>query len=196
MKTKELVIAAQGGCQKSIAKLYTNFYPKLVGLVRARMLGVKDPQIVEDIAQEAIIKAFGKIVDYKPTYNFSSWISRITLNLMIDSARKMNRIDEVSIQGMIDVSQKGDDEAVELDIVDEEPLPDAGMISEESREEVKELIGALTPELQEVVNLRYFQDMSYVEIEEMLDIPLGTVKNRLFKAHKELRKTLRAVLAA
>lgn len=196
MKTKELVIAAQGGCQKSLAKLYTSFYPKLVGLVRKRMTGFKDPQIVEDIAQEAIIKAFGRIGDYKPTHQFSSWISRITLNLMVDATRKMNRVDEVSIQGMVDISQKGDEETVEMELVDDQPLPDSMMISEEKKAEIQGIIGDLNPELQEVVQLRYFQELSYTEIEEVLSVPLGTVKNRLFKAHNELRKIFKAVFAA
>jgi len=187
-KIQLLVVAAKNGSQSAITKLYNKFYPLLVSVVKKRLSGYRDPQIVEDIAQEAMIKAFASIKNYQPTKNFGSWLTRIAFNLMIDNARKMKKAELSSIEGAIDISQKGDADNVSIQLVDEHPLPDISMIDDETKHQIREIIvNTLNKSLYEIVDMRYFQEMSYQEIAKALDIPMGTMQARLFRAHTTLK---------
>ena len=187
MKNSELVIAAQNGCQKSMTKLYQQSYPSLIRTVRCKMGGRRDSQLVEDIVQEAIIKGFERIKEYNPTHNFKTWLGRIAFNLMIDFTRKNARTHIMTLD-----TDVRDDQKVSINtyLASDEALPDMTMIDEETKEEVNSIIEqTLNAELQKVVKMRYFDGLSYEDMRDELDIPMGTLKAKLFRAHQALKKS-------
>lgn len=189
MKNQAVVIAAQNGCQKSLATLYAKFFPLLKNSISHKLGGRRNSQQIEDIAQEAIIKGFERIQDYKPTHNFGSWLGRIAYNMMIDVARKSSKVNITALDTAVD---NGDDDNFSLSnlIPNEDALPDMEMINEETKEEISAIIKAsLGEDLQEVIRMRYFDGLSYNAIAEELDSPLGTIQAKLFRAHKALKKT-------
>jgi len=192
MKNSTLVIAAQNGCQKSLSKLYAQCYPLLVRTVKSKMGGRRDSQLVEDIAQESMIKGFQRINEYKPSFSFNTWLGRIAYNLMIDFTRKNSRTSITTIDG-----DEREDEKFSLTSVlaSEDSLPDMMIIDEETKARINAIIKhTLSEDMQEVIKMRYFDGLSYEDMKDELDIPMGTLKAQVFRAHKALKKSALAAI--
>lgn len=135
-----------------------------------------------DLTQETFIKVFRALEQFDPDRSFSSWLYKIASNQTIDFLRK-RRLRTISIDGDPEV-----DDRPALDLVDAGPRPDALLDAGRRREHLAQLVGRLAPHYRIVVELRYQQQRSYEEITEILDLPLGTVKARLHRAHHQLRE--------
>lgn len=142
-----------------------------------------------DLAQEIFLKVFLALDRYDPKYQFSTWIFRIAQNSAIDSLRK-KVLPEVSLSKSEDDSKGGK----------EHEFPDPG-VSPYRDLRNKQLSGAidgavekLPPDYRELIQLRHFAELSYEEIAELKKMPLGTVKNKLFRARNLLKDQLEGYL--
>jgi RNA polymerase sigma-70 factor (ECF subfamily) len=133
-----------------------------------------------DIAQEAFVKAFLNIKKFKEESKFSTWLSKIVINLCMDKIReKANKEENL-------------EEGVWLTIPQSSYYsPEETVERLEIQERIKKAVMSLPEDLRIVFVLREFEDLSYQEISEMLDIPIGTVESRLYRARMKLRSLLK-----
>ena len=146
----------------------------------------RDGAVVEDLVQEAFIKAFDNLHNYNPSFAFSTWLYRIATNHTIDHLRK-KKIREVSIHDPME----GKDGEFERELPDERFNPDRDVIQSQRRAILQEAIQALPDKYRNVIRLRHMEELSYQEIAEQLDLPIGTVKAHLFRAREMLYKRLK-----
>jgi len=132
----------------------------------------------EDITIQTFSKAFDKIHTYNPDYEFKTWLITISKNIHIDLVRKRKS----SISNTIDRDEEDDF----YDVIDESPSPEDKLITEQNLAKLLRDIKKLKPHYQEVINLRYFQELSYNEISEQLNEPINNIKVKLLRAKKLL----------
>ncbi len=173
----DLIVQAQEGNREAFGELVLRYRKGVINVVY-RMCG--DVNLAEDVAQEAFIKAWEHLPSYQPKAPFRNWVYRIATN----SARDVLR------QGKETVS------------VDEVPLsnPDEGLevklVGKERAEFVRQAVLSLPLASRSVLVLREYEGLSYREISEALDIPIGTVMSRLNYARNAMRKILSGLLEA
>lgn len=170
------------GDQRAFQELLKR-YRRSVYSLTYRMVGHREE--ARDLAQEVFIRAFRSLHRYDASRPFSSWIFKIASNLCIDYYRK-KRLSTVSIQDTFD----GEEERPRVELVDTGPTPDEIFQSRRERDRLEVLLRSLPPRYRVVVLLRHKEDMSYEEIADELDVPIGTVKARLHRAHRLLRTKL------
>ncbi|MBK5212904.1 MAG: sigma-70 family RNA polymerase sigma factor [Flavobacteriaceae bacterium] len=170
---------AKDGKQGAFKFLLDYYWNEVYGFQLKR---VRNEYEAEDIAIETFAKAFDKIETFDEGYNFSTWLITISKNIQIDQTRKKN----ASIYtNTTDTSN----EQIQK-IVDHSPTPEDKLIREQNLAELLQYIKQLKPHYQDVINLRYFQEMSYNEISERLEEPLNNVKVRLLRARKLLAEII------
>tara|TARA_R100001369_G_scaffold31211_6_gene55464 strand:- start:51609 stop:52169 length:561 start_codon:yes stop_codon:yes gene_type:complete len=135
----------------------------------------------EDITIQAFSKAFDKINTYDETYNFKTWLITISKNIHIDLVRKQ--------QKTIKNTSKDNDENY-FQIIDDSPTPEDKIITEQNLAKLLKDIKKLKPHYQKVINLRYFQELSYKEISVELKEPINNVKVKLLRAKKLLAEII------
>lgn len=154
----------------------------------ARMVGNRDDAL--DLSQEIFVKVFGALDRYNPEYKFSTWLFRIAGNAAIDHLRK-RRPRTVPLEttdpegGRLSSPEY---KSSELD-------PYATLRNTERGDAIARAIEALPPEFRELIALRHFTGLSYEEIAEVKGMPLGTVKNKLFRARAVLKDRLAGELS-
>ncbi len=139
-----------------------------------------------DLAQEVFIKVFSLLDRFDESYAFSSWLFRIATNHCIDHLRR-NRLKFLSLDGAVGK----DGEEYELQFPGKEPEPDTVLQRKEAMEKVEEVIADLPPHYRAIILLRHDQQLSYDEIAETLQMPLGTVKARIHRARNLLQQMLK-----
>jgi RNA polymerase sigma-70 factor (ECF subfamily) len=140
-----------------------------------RMLGNSGE--AEEAAQEAFIRAYTRIHTYDPAHKFSTWLLSITSNYCIDQIRK-RRATYLSIDEPL-----APHPALQSD---QEKGPEAQLVMSEQSQLVQSLLNELQPEYREAVVLRYWHELSYEEIAEMMKTSVSAIKSRLFRARKQL----------
>lgn len=174
----ELVERAKDGCQQSYTLLMERHKSSIYHLM-LRM--TNDREDAYDLTMEAFGKAFTRMGSYVPTYAFSTWLYKIAVNNCIDHVRK-KRLTVLSIDERMDEEGQQDYSstlhATGLN-------PEEAVIREQRIGLMRQVLGRLNEKYRTMIELRYFQELSYDEIAAELDIPLGTVKAQLFRA-KEL----------
>ena len=173
----ELVIRAQSGDRNAFSTLVRSHAQGMLNVVY-RMCG--DMQVAEDAAQEAFIQAWLRLGSYRPQASFRNWLYRIAVNTAIDMLRKEKRILPGSVE--------------DLNLTDAGPGPETLVTHSERTEMVQDAVLALPDASRAVLVLREFEGLSYQEIAEALDIPVGTVMSRLNYARKLLREKLEVQL--
>ncbi|WP_158826392.1 RNA polymerase sigma factor [Mucilaginibacter lacusdianchii] len=168
-----LVQKARGGDQKAYADLMHR-YKDSIYFMSLKMVNNKEDAM--DITVETFAKAFEKLDKYQPEFAFSTWLFRVATNNCIDFLRK-KKLNTVSINNMMD---EEDDRPLQIkaDVLN----PEETSIKKQQSEELKLLIESLPPRYRNLLTLRYFDELSYEEISQQLDLPLGTVKAQLFRA--------------
>ncbi|MFH2048538.1 MAG: sigma-70 family RNA polymerase sigma factor [bacterium] len=147
---------------------------------------VRDRETANDLVQETFMKAFSSLATYRSEYRFSTWLYKIGANCSIDFLRK-KRIQALSL----DRNLEDESGSREMDIPDYSYHPGRDLERKEQRFSIKEAIESLPEKYREVVIYRHQDDKSYEEIADLLDIPLGTVKARIFRARELLKKKLK-----
>jgi RNA polymerase sigma-70 factor (ECF subfamily) len=137
-----------------------------------------------DLTQEVFIKVYGSLGRYNPEFKFSTWIYKIASNTAIDYLRKQS----VTTSPLYLVS--GNDEEFELPIPAKGPSPERALERTERSAQIEEAISKLPHRYRELIVLRHVSELSYDEIAEVTGLPLGTVKNRIFRAREAMRKHL------
>jgi RNA polymerase sigma factor (sigma-70 family) len=177
-----LVVRAKDGDQKAYAELMQRYKDSIFYMV-LKMVNNKDDAM--DLTVETFGKAFENIERYKPDFAFSTWLFRIATNNSIDFIRK-KRLNVVSINSVVD--EDGDDRP--LQIKADTPNPEESSIKKQQNEQLKLLVDKLPSRYKTLIVLRYYEELSYEEIAQELDIPLGTVKAQLFRARDFLYNIL------
>ena len=150
---------------------------------RFQLKRIQNEYEAEDITIESFSKAFDKINSYDDRYEFVTWLITISKNIQIDRSRKKNA--SIHIQ-----SSNTSEEQVKR-IPDDSPTPEDTLIIKQNLAELLSFIKKLKPHYQDVINLRYFQEMSYLEISNQLEEPLNNVKVRLLRARKLLAEIIK-----
>ncbi len=149
---------------------------------------VNNSDDAEDLTIETFSKAFKRLDQYTPQFAFSTWLFKIASNHSIDFIRK-KRIKAVSIdQGF----SNEDGESYVIPVKEDSLDPEESMQKDERVQRMRDVVEKLKPRYKRLVELRYFEEKSYEEISEILELPLGTVKAQLFRARDfmfELMKT-------
>lgn len=147
---------------------------------------VKETEQVEDLVQEAFIKAFKNLDSYSTSYAFSTWLYRITTNHTIDYLRK-KKLKTTSIDKPIK-TREGE---MSFELPDEQAETDRGIIRKQRKKIITHAIENLPEKYRQVIEMRHIEELSYQEIAEQLDLPLGTVKAHIFRAREMLYKALK-----
>lgn len=138
----------------------------------------KDEYDAEEITIQTFSKAFDKLDTYKEAYKFNTWLITISKNIHIDILRK--RASSIRSQ----ITKKDEDRVYK--VPDEGPTPEDALIKKQNLAQLLRYIKQLKPHYQEMINLRYFQEMSYKEMEEELGEPMSNVKVKLLRARRLL----------
>lgn len=185
---RQLVADAKKGDRHAFARLLQK-YRKSVYYMLLKM--VKNADDAEDLTQEAFAKAFNSIEKFDSKFAFSTWLFRIATNNCIDFIRK-KRVQTVSIDQPID----GDDgSSMRIDVKDDNLDPNESLLKQQRKRYLRMAIDRLPEKYRVLVDLRYFQEFSYEEVANELQIPLGTVKAQLFRARELLNQELKNIKA-
>ncbi len=166
--------------QSAYTQLLEKYRRQVLSLVW-RMVNNKEE--AQDLAQEAFIRAFRSLESFDTSRSFPAWLFRITTNLCVDYYRK-RKLKTISL-----VQEAGHDrEEHTIDLESADAGPDENFEEKESAERLDRMVRTLPAPYRIVILLRHQSDMSYDEIAEALNLPLGTVKARIHRAHKMLRE--------
>jgi RNA polymerase sigma-70 factor (ECF subfamily) len=153
-------------------------YQKLAISVAYRVCG--DAALAEDVAQDAFVRVWSRLSEFRPDGNFRAWLMRITTNMAIDAVRR--RRPQVDIEDLpLEAPEQG---------------PESAAVSSERAGAVRAALMRLPVQSRTILVLREYQSLSYQEIADVLDVPLGTVKSRLSDARRRLKAELIGYLSA
>jgi RNA polymerase sigma-70 factor (ECF subfamily) len=179
-----LIAGALNGNQDAFKRLRQKYHDPVFRLIY-RML--HDKQDVEDLVQEAFIKAFQSLASFNHEYAFSTWLFKIASNNCIDFIRR-KKLHTFSIDKPVE-STDGD---YSIEIMDDSNSePDREMIAKQRKKLIEDAINKLPEKYRLVIQLRHVEEKDYQEISDMLDLPLGTVKAHIFRAREILYRELR-----
>jgi len=167
----ELIAKAQQGDRQAFGELVRRHREKAINVVY-RMCG--DANLAEDAAQEAFIRAWQHLPNYRPRSPFRNWVYRIATNVATDLIRRERETVDVDT----------------LSLVSSDEGPEAAVERGERGERVRQAVLALPPASRAVLVLREYEGLSYREIADTLGVPIGTVMSRLNYARNRLRESL------
>ena len=174
----ELIASAIRGREDGFEELVRRYQRSITSYV-FRMLNNYDASL--DVTQEVFIKVYNSLERYSSDYKFSTWLYRIAHNAAIDYMRR-NSMNRQSIE------TENADGAYQLQLESPSPTPEQEQERSEWRTEIESVVKCLPSAYRELILLRHAQDLSYDEIAEISGLPLGTVKNRLFRAREMMRE--------
>jgi RNA polymerase sigma-70 factor (ECF subfamily) len=178
-----LLEKAKAGDVAAFEELIEGYQKKIFNLAY-RILG--NYEDAGDMAQEALIRVFRSIANFKEQSSFSTWVYRITTNVCLDEIRKKKNKKVISLDEEIRV----EDGEMKRQIMSDDIQPDEAAELEELRTSVNNAINSLPEDQRLVITLRDIQGLSYEEISSVLDCPSGTVKSRINRARQALKNVL------
>ncbi|MGE5372344.1 MAG: RNA polymerase sigma factor [Solirubrobacterales bacterium] len=173
------------GDMYAFEELVGKYHQKIYSLSYRYMGNEED---ANDMAQEALIKAYRSMAGFKGDSAFSTWLYRITANVCLDELRRRKRT--LHILSLDEPVATGDGDEIERELPDRSPTADMVYEQKEFEEQIETLIGLMKPEHKSVIVLRDLMDFTYEEIAEILQCSVGTVKSRLSRGREILRKKL------
>ena len=182
-----LVERAQRGDKQAFGLLVQKYQRKL-----ARLLSrfIRDPSEVEDVAQEAFVKAYRALPAFRGDSAFYTWLYRIGINTAKNYLMAMGRRAPTST--MLEAEEaEGFDEGEQLRDIN---TPESVLLSKEIAQTVNATIEKLPEELRSAIQLREIEGMSYEDIAKVMDCPIGTVRSRIFRAREAIAQQLRPLL--
>lgn len=181
---KLLVKKSQSGDVESFELLISS-YDKRAYNIAYRIMGNEED--AKDMAQEALIRVFKSIRDFKGQSSFSTWLYRIVTNVCLDELRRRKNNKYVPLEGTIQTAGG----ELHMELCSDKETPESAYERVEQRELIVKAIEELNEEYKSVIVLRDIQGFSYDEISKMLDCSLGTVKSRINRARNMLRDKLK-----
>lgn len=175
---RDLVASAVTGAEGGFEELVRR-YQRPISAYVYRMVG--DYETALDLTQEIFIKIYNSLSRYRPEFKFSTWIYKIAHNSAIDHLRRSSGRERSLVCG-------SDSDSYDLPIESEGLTPEQQTEREERRVEIEHVVRSLPTAYRELIVLRHSQDLTYEEIVEVTGMPLGTVKNRLFRARDLMRQ--------
>jgi len=186
-----LVERAVGGDPKAFEMLVVKYQRRIERLV-SRM--VRDHELVQDISQETFIRAYRALPQFRGDSAFYTWLYRIAVNTAKKALVDLRRDPVVNESSLMSVGAEED----ETSRVDREPsdgaTPEAVLASKEIARTVNAAIEALSDDLRQAITLREIEGLSYEEISELMNCPIGTVRSRIFRAREAIAQKLRPLL--
>jgi RNA polymerase sigma-70 factor (ECF subfamily) len=170
--------------QKAYAELMGR-YRDSVYYMLLKMVNNKDD--AEDLTVEAFGKAFKRLSQYTPNFAFSTWLFRIATNNCIDFIRR-KRKNTFSIDQPMEDDEGGE---MVMDLRSDTLDPEQHIMKKQKIMMLRELVDKMKPRYRTLIEMRYFQELSYEEIADQLELPLGTVKAQLFRAREFLYNVLK-----
>jgi RNA polymerase sigma factor (sigma-70 family) len=174
-----LVEAAVKGSQAAYGELMDRYRDSIYYMMQKM---VKNQDDADDLTIEAFGKAFSRLDQYTPNFSFSTWLFKIASNNCIDFMRKKR----VKVTSMDTGYTTDSGEVIYFDASSSTQNPEESLIHVQKVKLMRNLVEKLKPRYRELVELRYFEELSYEEISETLNLPLGTVKAQLFRARDYL----------
>ena len=178
-----LIKQASGGDKEAFERLVLENQVNVYNLALKLM---KNQEDAADAAQEAFLKAYLKLKDFRGDSRFSAWLYRLTYNTCIDLLRKSQRAATVSL-----VRSTEDEDEQSIDLADTVPGPEEQIEMRETREIVRREMERLPEEQYRILVMRELAGMSYGEIAQAVGISEGTVKSRIFRARSRLAQELK-----
>ncbi len=182
----ELIQRAIDGDETAYRQLLENYRGAIFNLLFKM---VRNKEETEDLVQEAFIKAFKALPSFNEEYAFSTWLYKIAINNCIDHMRK-KRLKTYSINKPV----RSKDGELDREFPDTSMSPDKELLHDERTRLIETAIDELPENYKTAILLRHRDEKSYEEIAQLLDIPLGTVKARIFRAREMLKKRLKGKL--
>lgn len=176
----KLVQLALEGDQRAFGELMER-YRDSVYFMLLKMVNNKDD--ADDLTIEAFGKAFKRLNQYTPAFAFSTWLFKIASNNCIDFMRSKKNRPTFSLDRTIENEEGGE---MSIDIKADSLTPEERIIKKQKIKLMHEIVTKLKPRYRSLIEMRYFNEMSYEEISQELDVPLGTVKAQLFRAREFL----------
>ncbi|WP_048441204.1 RNA polymerase sigma factor RpoE [Caenimonas sp. SL110] len=187
-----LVERTVAGDQRAFELLVLKYQRRIERLI-GRM--VRDSDLVEDIAQETFIRAYRALAQFRGEAQFYTWLYRIAVNTAKKALVDMKRDPTVSESALRGGSGDDEDEtsAVENELTTSE-TPETVLAAKEIANAVNAAMEALPEELRQAVTLREIEGLSYEEIAEVMDCPIGTVRSRIFRARESISAKVKPML--
>lgn len=175
---RDLVATAVSGAEGSFEELVRRYQRPIAAYVY-RMVGNYESAL--DLTQEIFIKVYSSLERYRPEFKFSTWIYKIAHNSAVDHLRRTATREQSLVLG-------AEGEQFDMPLESGRPTPEQESEHKERRGEIETVVRSLPSNYRELIILRHSQDLSYEEIVEVTGLPLGTVKNRLFRAREMMRQ--------
>lgn len=183
-----LVSRVRAGDKQAFGALVVRYQDRVFNLV-SRMCSRRAD--AEELAQEAFLKALERIDQFRGDSKFYTWLFRIATNLVISHRRRGGRVKFHSLSRAREDDEMVQDDTVKADLVQRrEPGPTDSAMSAEVRQVVSAALDSIAEPFRLVLVLRDMQDLGYAEIAQVLKVPVGTVKSRLYRARSMLRQCL------
>ncbi len=184
---QKLVAQAQGGDKRAFELLVAKYHRRLMRLI-ARL--IRDPAEVEDVAQEAFIKAYRALPQFRGDAAFYTWLYRIGVNtaknFLVSQGRRAPTVTEKDVED----AETFDDSEQLRDI----NTPESVLMSRQIAGTVNSALEKLPEELRIAITLREIEGLTYEEIAESMNCPIGTVRSRIFRARESIAAELRPLL--
>lgn len=183
----ELVRRVQKGDKSAFDLLVLKYQQKIANLVSRY---VRDPADIQDVSQEAFIKAYRGLANFRGDSAFYTWLYRIAINTaknhLVSQGRRTTNY-------AVDAQEAEQYEGAQA--LHEHASPERELLSKEIKEAVQETIEGLPEELRTAITLREFEGISYEEIAEIMECPIGTVRSRIFRAREAINTNLHPLLS-
>ena len=183
----ELVKRVQSGDKSAFDILVLKYQQRVINLV---MRYVHDPHIAMDISQESFIKAYRGLKNFRGDSAFYTWLYRISINTAKNYlVSKKRRMPDDDIDAQEAEQYDGGEKLRDI------ATPENEMLSSEVQQTVHAAINALPDDLRVAISLRELEGLSYEEISETMDCPIGTVRSRIFRARESIEKELKPLIS-
>jgi len=186
-----LVERARRGDQRAFEMLVVKYQRRIERLI-GRM--VRDTDLVEDIAQETFIRAYRALPQFRGESAFYTWLYRIAVNTAKKALLELKRDPLVSESALASQGDDDDETYRPTRELSDGETPEAVLASKEIAQTVNAAIAALSEDLRQAITLREIEGLSYEEIAEMMNCPIGTVRSRIFRAREAIAQRLRPLL--
>jgi RNA polymerase sigma-70 factor (ECF subfamily) len=179
---EQLVAGALRGDRDAFGLIVERYESRLVNYLYRLVRSTED---AHDLAQEVFLKVYQALDRFDPQYRFSTWLFRVAQNAAIDLIRRQR----LKLVSMSRESPDGGEER-DWDFASGDPTPYGDLRNRERGSAIQQAVDALPWEYRELILLRHFGELSYEEIATMKRLPLGTVKNKLFRGRQMLKERL------